>query len=127
MAVEGELGLRLGKHETKTLKPGELFMVQPMQLHSFFNPTSNPIKFNILIQPGHEGFENSLRILYGLAEDGLTDSKSMPKKLMHTALLVTMSDMNAPGFLTWIYPLLKWIASGSKAKNEEKLLRAQYC
>jgi quercetin dioxygenase-like cupin family protein len=126
-AVDGELGLRLGKNESRILKPGERFTVKPMQLHCFFNPTINPIKFNILIEPGHEGFENSLRILYGLAKDGLTDSQSIPKKLMHTALVVTMSDMNAPGFLTWIYPFLKWLASGTKAKNEQKRLLAQYC
>ena len=127
MAVDGELGLRLGKNESKILKPGERFTVKPMQLHCFFNPTVKPIKFNILIEPGHEGFENSLRIIYGLAKDGLTDNQSIPKNLTHTALIVTMSDMNAPGFLTWIYPLLKWLASGTKAKNEQKRLMAQYC
>ena len=127
MAVDGELGLRLSKNESKILKPGQRFTVKPMQLHCFFNPTGKPIKFNILIEPGHEGFENSLRILYGLAQDGLTDSQSIPKKLTHTALVVTMSDMNAPGFLTWIYPLLKWLASGTKAKNEQRRLMAQYC
>ena len=127
VAVDGELGLRLGKNESKILKPGQRFTVKPMQLHCFFNPTANPIKFNILIEPGHEGFENSLRIIYGLAKDGLTDRESIPKKLMHTALIVTMGDMNAPGFLTWIYPLLKWLASRTKAKKEQKRLIALYC
>jgi len=127
VAVDGELGLKIGKGETKILKPGERFTVKPMQLHRFFNPTAKPIKFNILIEPGHEGFENSLRILYGLAKDGLTDKESIPKKLTHTALVVTMSDMNAPGLLTWIFPLLKYLASRAKAKEEEQRLLAQYC
>lgn len=127
VAVEGELLLKFGKNQSRRLKPGERFTVKPMQLHCFFNATANPIKFKVLIEPGHEGFENSLRILYGLANDGLTDKESIPKNLIHTALLVTMSDMNAPGFLTWIYPLLKWLASGTKAKREEKRLMAQYC
>ena len=125
--VDGELGLRLGKNETRILKPGERFTVKPVQLHCFFNPTGNTIKFNILIEPGHEGFENSLRILYGLAEDGLTDNQSIPRKLTHTALILTMSDMNAPGPLTWMYPFFKWLASGTKAKNEQKRLMALYC
>jgi hypothetical protein len=57
-----------------------------------------------------------LRILYGLAADGLTNNKSIPKNLTHTALLINMSDMNAPGFLTWIFPLLRWIAKGGKGE-----------
>lgn len=126
IAVEGDLGVKL-KDEIKILKPGERYTVKPMELHAFFNPGPRPVKFKVLIEPGHEGFENSLRILYGLAAEGLTDSKSIPKKLMHTALILTMSDMNAPGFLTWIYPLLRWIAKGGKAKREERRLLQQYC
>lgn len=128
IAMDGELGLRLGKNKTMILKPGERFTVQPMQLHCFFNPSDKKkIAFRILIEPGHEGFENSLRILYGLAADGLTDKKSIPKKLSHTAMILNMSDMNAPGLLTFVFPLLKWIASWPGVKAEEKRLIAQYC
>lgn len=127
IAVNGELGLRLARNEVKILKPGERYTVKPMQLHCFFNPGGNEIKFRIRIEPGHEGFENSLRILYGLAADGLTDKKSIPKKLTHTALILNMSDMNGPGLLTWIFPLLKWIANRPHAKVEQQRLIAQYC
>lgn len=127
IAVDDEVGLKLGKNKTIILRPGERYTVKPMQLHCFFNPANRKIKFNILIEPGHEGFENSLRILYGLASDGKTNQKSIPKSLTHTALILTMSDMNAPGFLTWIFPLLKWIASRTKAKQEERRLMAAYC
>lgn len=127
IALEGDLGLKLARNEIKILKAGEHYTVQPMQLHCFFNPTGKQIKFRIRIEPGHEGFENFLRILYGLAADGLTDRKSIPKNLTHTALLLTMSDMNAPGLLTWMYPLLKWMAKRAKARGEEQRLLAQYC
>jgi mannose-6-phosphate isomerase-like protein (cupin superfamily) len=128
IAVNGKLGLRLGKNKTMILKPGERYTVKPLQLHCFFNPSNtDKISFRILIEPGHEGFENSLRIIYGLAADGLTDQKSIPKKLSHTALVLTMSDMNAPGLLTWIFPFLKWLASRPKVKAEEARLLAQYC
>ena len=126
VAVEGDLGVKL-KDEFKILKPSERYTVKPMELHAFFNPGGRPVKFKVLIEPGHEGFENSLRILYGLAADGLTDKKSIPKKLTHTALVLTMSDMNAPGFLTWIFPLLRWIANGEKARREERRLMQRYC
>jgi mannose-6-phosphate isomerase-like protein (cupin superfamily) len=126
IAVEGDLGVKL-KDGIKILKPGERYRVKPMELHAFFNPTGRPVKFKVLIEPGHEGFENSLRILYGLAADGLTDRKSLPKNLTHTALLLNMSDMNAPGLLTWIFPFLQWIAKGEKAKREKQRLLQQYC
>jgi mannose-6-phosphate isomerase-like protein (cupin superfamily) len=126
-AMDGELGLKLGKTEQKILKPGESFTVPPMQLHCFFNPGNQPIRFQAKIQPGHEGFENTLRILYGMAADGLTDSKSIPKNIMHTAVIVHMSDMNAPGLLTWISPILSWLNNRAKTKGIDQQLIARYC
>ncbi len=127
-AVQGDLGLRVGKSEERIiLKPGESYTVQPMQLHCFFNPGNDEVKFNIKIAPGHQGFENSLRILYGLASDGLTDKRSIPKSLKQTAIIVCMSDMNAPGLLTFIFPLLKWIYKRAQNSGEEQKLIARYC
>lgn len=126
-AIDGELGLKLGRKDTKILRAGESYTVEPMSLHSFFNPTDKEIKFNVKLRPGHTGFENSLRILYGLAADGLTNNKSIPKSLKHTAIIVCMSDMNAPGLLTFLYPLLKRIANKAKANGEEQKLMDKYC
>lgn len=127
-AVHGELGLKLGKSQEQViLKPGESYTVQPMQLHCFFNPGKEELRFNTKITPGHQGFENSLRILYGLAEDGMTDKNSIPKSLSHTAVVVCTSDMNVPGFLTFIFPLLKWIYKRAQSSGEERRLIARYC
>jgi len=126
-AIEGDLGLKLGRKNTKILKPGESHTVEPMSLHSFFNPTNKEIKFNVEIKPGHTGFENSLRILYGLAADGLTNKKSIPKSLKHTAIIVCMSDMNAPGLLTLLFPLLKRMSMKAKSNGEEQRLIDKYC
>ena len=125
--MDGDLGLKLGKKGTKLLKPGETYTAEQMSLHSFFNPTNKEIKFNVKLRPGHTGFENSLRILYGLSADGLTNNKSIPKRLKHTAIIVCMSDMNVPGFLTLIYPLLKRMANKAKADGEEQKLIDKYC
>lgn len=46
------------------------------------------------ITPSHEGFENSLRILYRLAEDELTGAKSIAKDMGHNAVLAHISDTN---------------------------------
>ena len=126
-AMDGDLGLKLGKKDTKILRAGETYTVEPMSLHSFFNPTDKEIKFNVKIRPGHTGFENSLRILYGLAGDGLTNNKSIPKRLKHAAIIVCMSDMNVPGLLTFLYPLFKRMANKAKANGEEQKLIDKYC
>ena len=126
-AIDGDLGLSLGKKESKILKPGETHTVVPMSLHRFYNPTDKEIKFNVKLQPGHAGFEKSLRILYGLAADGLTNKKSIPKSLKHTAIVVCMSDMNAPGMLTFLFPLLKRMYNKAKANGDEQKLIDKYC
>lgn len=38
-----------------------------------------------------------------------------------------MSDMNAPGLLTFIFPLLKQIAKKAKEAGEEQKLIDKYC
>lgn len=127
IAKEGVVGLKLGKNITKMLQPGESHTVPPMGLHSFFNPGKQDIKFTVRIEPGHEGFENTLRILYGMAEDGLTDKRSLPKNISETAVLIEMSDMNGPGMLTFMYPVLKLIARSARKRGVEKRLIEKYC
>jgi quercetin dioxygenase-like cupin family protein len=126
-AIDGDLGLKLGKKKTRILRSGETYTVEPMSQHSFFNPTDKEIKFNVKLTPGHTGFENSLRIIYGLAADGLTNNKSIPKSLKHTSIIVCMSDMNIPGLLTLMYPVLKRIANKAKTNGEEQKLIDKYC
>ncbi|MEO5906708.1 MAG: cupin domain-containing protein [Saprospiraceae bacterium] len=126
-AIDGDLGLKLGGKEIRILKPGETYTVEPISLHCFFNPTEKEINFNVKLTPGHIGFENALRILYGLAADGLTNKKSIPKSLKHSAIIVCMSDTNVPGLLTFLFPLLKRMANKAKATGEEQKLIDKYC
>lgn len=126
-AIEGELGIKLGKKERKILKEGETYTVEPMSVHGFFNPSDKEIKFNVKLSPGHTGFENSLRIIYGLAGDGLTDKNTIPKSIKHSAIVLCMSDMNLPGIFTWMFPLLKLIAKRAKKSGEEQKLLDKYC
>ena len=126
-AIDGDLGISIGKKQSKILKPGETYTIAPHSLHSFFNPNDEEIKFNVKIRPGHTGFENSLRILYGLAEDGRTNKKGIPKSLKHTAIVVCMSDMNVPGLFSLFFPFLRRLAKKTKTKSEEKKLITKYC
>ena len=126
-SVDGDLQINLAKGRSMTLHPGESYTVQPMELHSFFNPTDRKITFRVKMNPGHTGFEHSIRILYGLAADGLTDEKSVAKSLKHTAIIVCMSDMNLPGLFSLMFPLLKWMANRAKSSGEEQELIDRYC
>lgn len=127
-AIDGDLGLVYGKKKEKMiLKPGQSFTVRAMELHNFFNPTSGKIRFRTQVEPGSENFENFLRITYGLAADGLTDKKSRPKSLTHTAIIICMAGVNAPGLLTIMMPIFKMIAKRAKINGEEQKLIERYC
>jgi quercetin dioxygenase-like cupin family protein len=126
-AIEGRLGLKLGGGKLKFLEPGENYAVLPNQVHSFFNPGEKEIKFNIKITPGHEGFENSLRILYGLAEDGLTDKKSIPRNITHVAIIGSLSGSYLPGIMRLLSPIFNLLAKRAKQSGLEKKLIDKYC
>ncbi|MFN3800741.1 cupin domain-containing protein [Belliella pelovolcani] len=127
-AVAGELGLKL-KGKTLLLKPGESYTVKPLEAHGFFNPSEeNEIKFNIKITPGHTGFENSLRIMYGLAQDGLTDKNGIPKNLGVAFWLGELNDSKVHGIAFKILqPLGNILAKKVKNKGIDKELIHKYC
>lgn len=127
IAIDGEVGIGVGRNETKILKHGQSHTVEPNTLHYWFNPSTKEIRFKIEIKPGHEGFENSLRILYGMAADGLTDRKGIPRSIKDLALVATMADMNIPGFFTFIFPVLKLIAKRARRSGYEQELINRYC
>ena len=127
-AVKGELGLKL-KDKTLILKPGESYTVRKMEGHGFFNPSaSEEIEFNIKIIPGHTGFENSLRIMYGLAQDGLTAQNGIPKDLGVAFWLGELNDSKVHGLLfKLLQPLGSFLAKGIKKKGIDQELLKRYC
>jgi len=126
-AIEGDLGVGFQKGKTIILKPGESYTIKGRQVHRFFNPGDTVIRFRDTLHPGHEGFENHLRILYGLAADGMTDRKKKPKKLKHLAIIAVMSDTLMPGILSLAMPLLRVIEFWARKSGEEKALIDKYC
>ena len=126
-AIEGPLGLKLKGDKIKILQPSETYTVPVNEVHSFFNPGNTEIRFNALLTPGHQGFENSLRILYGLAEDGLTNKRSVPKSLQHIAVIGSISDSHISGFMKILIPLFNFLAKRAKTNGLEKRLIEKYC
>lgn len=124
--LEGELGVQIGK-ENKILKKGEKYKVDEFVLHRFFNPSATtPMKFQCTLLPGHEGFEKTVRVGYGLCRDGFTTKKGIPKNFYHLSLLTEWSDSNFAGFLKYIKPLTAWGARKAAKKKLDLELLERY-
>lgn len=125
--LEGVLGIQLDE-KTIYLQKGESATAPLGSLHRFFNPSgTEKVVFNVLLQPGSEGFEQTLQVAYGLARDGHTTSKGIPKSLYHMALIIQWSDTNIPGVFTMIEPAMRWLAKRAIKKGIDKALIQEYC
>jgi len=124
--IEGVLYLQVGKQK-HMLKAGEQITVPPAIPHKFYNPTNDKVRFRITFEPGHEGMENFIKIIYSLAADGLTNQKGVPKKFSHLACILEMSDTNGAGFLTLLAPIMHMVAKRARKNGEEKWLLEKYC
>jgi mannose-6-phosphate isomerase-like protein (cupin superfamily) len=124
--LEGELTVNVNGRR-QVLKPGESATVGPMLSHCFSNKSNRAIRFRVVLTPGHSGFEEGIRIAYGLARDGHTNKKGVPKKLSHLALLINRSDTNMYGIFSIMVPLLKRICRKAMAKGVLDDLQAKYC
>jgi quercetin dioxygenase-like cupin family protein len=123
---EGVLYLQAGKEKRK-LNIGESFTVPAGTPHRFYNEVDNMVKFHITLQPGHTGMENFIKIIYGLASDGLTDKKGKPKNFVHLAVALQISDTNAPGWMSLLSPVIRGVAKRAKKNGTEKWLLDRYC
>ena len=94
---EGELVLDLPHGVRTILKAGDVFTVRPGEAHSFLNTTDRQARVRMLTQPGNPGFEDSIRILYGLASVGLYSKRRAPRSLRHLAVCLAISDTYLPG------------------------------
>jgi len=123
---EGVLYLQVGK-DKKQLQVGESVLVPAGTPHRFYNETNDQVKFLITLKPGHTGMENFIKIFYGLASDGLTDKKGKPKNFSHLAVALTISDSNAPGWMSLLSPIIRRVAKRAKKNGTEKWLLDKYC
>ncbi len=122
--VEGVLGVELGKRKL-LLEPGRSAIAPRMQVHRFYNPGPAPIRFQVKITPGGR-FIEGLSIAYGLAEDGFTNKKGIPKNFDHLALLLELSGTRLTGWMRIIEPMILRRAKTARAKGIEKELLEKY-
>jgi quercetin dioxygenase-like cupin family protein len=126
VAIEGTVGIALGKNKL-LLNHGQQATAKRNEVHRFFNPGTDKIRFHVKISPAENRFLESLCIGYGLADDGLANNKGIPKKFDHLAVLLEHSDSRFPGFLSLIEPILLRRAKKAREKGVLNDLIRQYC
>jgi quercetin dioxygenase-like cupin family protein len=125
-AVKGELGVMLNGKE-HILQPGQSITIPLHQPHHFFNHSKTSITCHVRFSPGYDDFIKGLAIAYGLAADGKTNSRGMPKSLIHLGLLISLTNTRPTGFLGVMFPLFTWLAKRARKKGvEDKLLEKYY-
>jgi mannose-6-phosphate isomerase-like protein (cupin superfamily) len=123
--IEGALGVQIGKRQ-KMLRPGETEIVPAGTVHRWFNSSTQPARIYVELRPGHAGFEQALRIGYGLATDGQTNAAGIPKNLLHLAVLTQMSDIKLVGPMAVMSPLFGLLARIARRRGVEAELLARY-
>lgn len=125
--TKGILTLLYGKEKmVKKLLPGEKFTAKENELHTFVNKENDDLIFQVKLTPPSY-FEESIRIHYGLMDDGLTNRKGEPKKISHTALILTLQNTRIAGIpvklqtMLFNYLVRKSLKSG-KYKSLEKYI-----
>jgi mannose-6-phosphate isomerase-like protein (cupin superfamily) len=80
-----------GKQNHLVLAEGDSVFVPLSTAHRFWNSSTEPVVFKVEIRPARN-FEKSLRAAFGLAEDGKTNDKGVPKNLFELALIYELSE-----------------------------------
>lgn len=124
-AVKGVLGVAV-KNRRHYLKPGESLTVPLHTPHHFFNISNEPVVCHIKFVPGHDNFVKGLAIAYGLAADGKTNKKGVPKNLLHLALIIKLTDTRAVGLMGRLSPVFNWLANKARKNGTEKALLEKY-
>ena len=79
------------------------------------------------VRPGSQSFKDGLRMLYGLAADGKTTSKGFPRNPLYFAVVMSKSEVVAPGVLGLFFPLLRLLARSKAGRRTEARLFDLYC
>lgn len=123
--LEGEVQVKLGK-VLHTLKAGQSATAEPKVNHLFRNRSGKPCKFRVELRPASRGFEQSLQIGYGLANDGLTKPNGFPKDKLALAWLFDISESNLPGWMSVFEFILRIQARKAREKGVDKKLMERY-
>ncbi|TRW27441.1 cupin domain-containing protein [Flavobacterium zepuense] len=127
-AVAGKLGLQKGT-KTVYLEPGERLLVPVRSPHRFFNDNTEPITFRVKLTPGQPNFENFLKVMFGLVNDGKTITKNqIPKNIYHIAVVFVWGDTHLTNPLFRLFsPLVLLFYKRAVKLGIDKKLLEKYC
>lgn len=126
--LQGKLTLNMNKIE-KELDVGQKVLVSRGMAHTYRNAHDELVKFKVkLVPPG--GFEQSVRIHYGLMDDGLTDELGDPKSIFHTIKIIKLQDTMLADKPVWLQRILFGIIVGigkvfGRYRNLDKYIQKQ--
>ncbi len=90
--LQGSLDVCLGSKDNHlVLAEGESVFVPLNTAHRFWNSSTEPVVFEVEMRPARN-FEKSLRAFFGLAQDGKTNDKGVPKNILELALIYELSE-----------------------------------
>jgi quercetin dioxygenase-like cupin family protein len=125
VAVDGELTVRVDGLD-HVLRPGDEATAEAGVMHRFSNETDELVRFHVELTPGHRGMEQVLQIGYGLAEDGKTNSKGIPKNLVQAAVLMKLGEIRVAGAIRLLTPLFHVLAAWGRRRGVDAALAERY-
>jgi len=123
--IDGELSVQIGKEKMK-LKAGQTATAPMKTVHRFYNTSGKQVRFTVELRPASEGFENVLRIAFGLAQDGKAGPNGMPKSLVHNGILMHMGEGYFVGAFSILEKVFRYFGNSPKAKQIETELLEKY-
>lgn len=124
--IEGELNVQIGKSNHK-LSKGDTLTANIEERHRFYNTSGKIARFYCELVPASEGFENVLRIGFGLAGDGLAAKNGLPKSIRHMAISMNMGEGYFVGAFSIFEKAFRRLANSKRSKEVEKELLKKYC
>lgn len=79
--------------------------------HTFYNAHDELVEFRVKLTPA-SGFEQSVRIHYGLMDDGLTDGAGNSDNLFYLIKILKLQDTFLADKSIWLQQIFFWIISG---------------
>lgn len=123
--IEGVLGLHQAGRELR-LQPGESATIRIGQAHRFYNSGNAPVRSRVTLVPGHLGMEQVLMIMYGLAADGFTDARGIPKDRDILGYVSVLGDTRLVGPLALVGPLFNFWDRRARARGKAVELTRRY-
>ena len=118
--VEGQV--KIGKNGQEiVLEKGQTAMADKTDMHYFKNALDQKSILLVKVTPA-AGLEKTLRVAYGLINDGLLKN-DMTENPWHMCLLLAYSESYLPGMPNWFQePLINALAKIAQWKGEDKSL-----